>query len=372
MRAIPQIEPLLNKEDHLAVLRVLESGFITEGRKTRELEAAVAEFVHAPHAVVVNNATVGLAIALMALQIGPGDEVILPDFTFIGTANAVVLAGATPVFADVDPKTLVLDPENARQRITARTRAIMPVHLNGRAVGMDSLAALAREHGLHVIEDAAQALGSSQADRYLGTFGDAGVFSLGTTKIITTGQGGIIVTHRRDVYDACVRLKDHGRPRRSSEVHETFGFNSKFTDLQSALGLEQLRTLPERIEKKKKLFRWYQEELSGKIGITFPPTNLQETVPWFMDVLCDDRDGLVSHLKTRGIETRRFYLPLHSQPCFARGGSYPNTESISRAGLWLPSSLNLTCSDVEHICASIRAYGVTTQDRKAHANSSGV
>lgn len=357
-RAIPQIEPLLGSEDREAVLGVLESGFITEGKKTRAFEAAAAELVNVPHALVVNNATLGLAIALMALRIGAGDEVILPDFTFIATANAVVLAGATPVFADVDPKTFVLDLEDACQRITSRTRAIIPVHLNGRAVRMDKLRALARERGLQVIEDAAQALGSRQAGRYLGTFGDAGVFSLGTTKIITTGQGGIIVTHRRDVYEACVRLKDHGRPTRTSEVHETFGFNSKFTDLQAALGLAQLRKLPERIEKKRELYRGYREELAGISGIEFPPIDLQETVPWFVDVLCDDRDGLASHLKATGIETRRFYLPLHSQPCFGHAGNYPNTEFISRAGLWLPSSPRLTHSDVEHVCTNIRAFGV--------------
>jgi len=356
MAKIPQIEPLLGPEEREEVLRVLDSGFITDGEKTREFEAELARLVGAPHAVAVNNATLGLTIALMAVGIRPGDEVILPDFTFIATANAVVLAGAIPVFADVDPKSFVIDLEDARGRITSRTRAIIPVHLNGRAVDMGRLLALAAEYGLAVIEDAAQALGSHQAGRCLGAFGDAGVFSLGTTKIITTGQGGIIVTHRSDVYEACIRLKDHGRPSRSSEVHETFGFNSKFTDLQAALGMAQVRKLPERVEKKRELLRWYREELAGCRGLEIPPIDLQETVPWFVDVLCSDRDGIASHLKAAGIETRRFYLPLHSQPCFRRGGSYPNTELISRAGLWLPSSLTLISEDVARISAQARAY----------------
>jgi perosamine synthetase len=357
MKVIPQIEPLLGSEEREAVLATLDSGFITEGRITREFEAEAARFVGVRYALAVNNATVGLAIALMSLGIGPADEVLVPDFTFIATANAVVLAGATPVFADVDPKTFVLDLEDVRRRITSRTRAIIPVHLNGRAVDMDRLQALATEHGLPMIEDAAQALGSRQVGRHLGTFGDAGVFSLGTTKIITTGQGGIIVTHRRDVYEACVRLKDHGRSTRSSEVHESFGFNSKFTDLQAALGLAQLRKLPERIEKKRELFRSYQEELAGFSGTESPPIDLEEAVPWFVDVLCSDRDGLASHLKAAGIGTRRFYLPLHSQPCFGRGGNYPNAEFVSRAGLWLPSSPRLTLPDVAHICSNVRAFG---------------
>lgn len=357
MRVIPQIEPSLGSEEREEVLKVLDSGFITEGKRTRDFEAEVARFVGAPYAVAVNNATLGLTIALLALGIRPGDKVIVPDFTFIATANAVVLAGATPVFADVSRETFVIDLEDARRRITPRTRAIVPVHLNGRAADMEKLQALAAEHGLFVVEDAAQAFGSRHAGRYLGTFGDAGVYSLGTTKIITTGQGGIVVSHRKDVYEACVRIKDHGRPTRSSEVHETFGFNSKFTNLQAALGLAQLAKLPERMAKKREVYRRYRDALADCAEIEFPPTDPDETVPWFVDILCADRAGLESHLKSAGIGTRRFYLPLHSQPCFQREGSYPHTEGISQAGLWLPSSVKLTWDDVGVVCERILASG---------------
>jgi perosamine synthetase len=355
MKKIPQIEPALGIEERNAVLEVVDSGFLTEGRKTRELEAAVAKFLDVPYAITANNATLGLTIALVALGVGPGDEVIVPDFTFIATANAVVLAGATPVFADVSPSSFTLDLVDAARRVTPRTKAVVPVHLNGRAADMAELARFGRRRGLAIVEDAAQALGSRQRGRCLGTFGEAGVFSLGTTKIITTGQGGIIATRRKDLYEACIRLKDHGRATRASETHETFGFNSKFTDLQAALGLAQLGKLPERMEKKRELFRGYRDELAGLAGIAFPPTDLAETVPWFVDILCADRERLASHLHAAGIETRRFYRPLHSQPCFQAAGSYPATEAIASRGLWLPSSVTLGREEIEAICREVKA-----------------
>jgi perosamine synthetase len=353
MKKIPQIEPVLGPEETAAVLGVMESGFITEGRKTRELENEMARFFGGPHAIVVNNATLALTIALEALGIGPGNEVIVPDFTFIATANAVSLAGAKPVFADIDRKTFTLDLADAEARITRRTAAIVPVHLNGRSLDMDALGALAKKHGLAIVEDAAQAMGSARGGQYLGTFGDAGIFSLGTTKIITAGQGGVILTRRDDLRDACARIKDHGRLSRSAEVHDTLGFNSKFTDLQAAGALAQFRKLPERIEKKRALFREYTAGLAGIADIAIPPMDLGEAVPWFVDILCIGRDALELHLAGHGIETRRFYLPVHSQPCYRAAGDYPATQEISARGLWLPSSINLSRSDVEHVCARV-------------------
>lgn len=353
MNKIPQIEPVLGPEERAAVLEVLESGFITEGRKTRELEAEMAKWFGVPHAVVVNNATLALTIALQALGIGPGDEVIVPDFTFIATANAVSLAGAKPVFADVSRETFTLDLADAEARVTPRTAAIVPVHLNGRSTDMAALEALAKKYGFAIVEDAAQALGSARDGKFLGTFGDAGVFSLGTTKIITAGQGGVLLTRRRDVHEACIRIKDHGRLSRTAEVHDTLGFNSKFTDLQAALALAQFRKLPERMEKKRALFRQYAERLAGVAPVAIPPMDLTEAVPWFVDLLCADRDSLGEHLAGRGVETRRFYLPVHAQPCYQARGNYPVTQAISAQGLWLPSAINLSESDVEQVCACV-------------------
>jgi perosamine synthetase len=296
-------------------------------------------------------------VALLGLGIGVGDEVIVPDFTFIATANAVTLAGANPVFADVSGATFTIDLEDAESRITSRTRAIIPVHLNGRAPDMNILLGVAARHGLLVIEDAAQALGSRQNGRCLGTFGDAGVYSLGTTKIITSGQGGILVTHHRNSYETFVRIKDHGRLKRAAEVHERLGFNSKFTDLQAALGLAQLRRLNDRIISKRQLFAWYRGLLTAAEGVRLPTMDLSQSVPWFIDILCEGRALLVSELQSAAIETRNFYRPLHSQPCYRTGGVYPNTEYIAEHGLWLPSSPTLTQWDVERICNRIVSAG---------------
>jgi perosamine synthetase len=355
MIKIPQIVPVLGAEEREEVLKVMDSGFITEGRKTREFADQVAKYFGVPHALIVNNATVALTIALQGLGIGPGDEVIVPDFTFIATANAVSLAGAAPIFTDVRGESFTLDLADAERRITRRTKAIVPVHLNGRAPDMKQLGQLARKYDLALVEDAAQAMGSAQGGQFLGTFGDAGVFSLGTTKIITSGQGGIVLTRRRDLYEAFARIKDHGRLSRTAEVHDTLGFNSKFTDLQAALGLAQFRKLPERIEKKRQIFRWYRELLAGAEGIAVPPMDLQETVPWFVDMLCNGRAALVSAMAGAGIETRNFYLPVHSQPCYRAEGNYPVTQEISARGLWLPSSVSLTQTDVANICAEVKA-----------------
>ena len=364
MTKIPQIEPLLGAEETAAVLRVIASGYITEGRETREFEQEMARFFGVAHAIVVNNATLALTIALQGLGIGPGDEVIVPDFTFVATANAVSLAGAQPVFADIGRETFTIDLPDAEARITSRTAAIVPVHLNGRSSDMEALAALAAKHGLAVVEDAAQAMGSARGGRHLGAFGDAGVFSLGTTKVITSGQGGVILTRRGDLACACARIKDHGRLSRSAEVHDTLGFNSKFTDLQAAVGLAQFRKLPGRIARKRAIFERYRRNLAGVAGIEIPPINLAEAVPWFVDLLSTDRKGLEERLKRAEIETRRFYLPLHSQPCYRAAGEYPVTQDISARGLWLPSSIQLEDREIDRICDCIAEFCARhSQDR---------
>jgi perosamine synthetase len=370
MTRILQIEPVLGAEEREEVLNVMNSGFITEGRKTRELEYELAKYFGVPFALVVNNATVALTIALQGLGIGQGDEVIVPDFTFIATANAVSLCGATPIFADVSRETFTLNLSDVEQRITPRTKGIVPVHLNGRPCDMSRLAKLSDEYGLALVEDAAQAMGSAHDGRFLGTLCDAGVFSLGTTKIITAGQGGILLTRRKELYESFVRIKDHGRRARASEIHDVVGFNSKFTDLQAALALAQFRKLPERIEKKRDLFRWYREYLAAVAEVSIPTMYLSENVPWFVDILCEDRAGLISYLAAAGIETRCFYLPIHTQPCYRTTGNYPATEEISARGLWLPSSVNLAKADVENICAHIAAYYSAGESRKISIGAS--
>lgn len=351
-----QIEPWMGTAERDELLRVIESNFITEGPKTKEFEEACAQYLGTPFCTTTNNATAGLAMALMVLGVGPGHEVLIPDFTFIATANAVTLVGARPVLVDIDPATLTLSLEQIRRHITSRTKAIIPVHLNGRCPDMNRLLAIAREHCLFVVEDAAQAFGSRYEGQCLGTFGDLGVFSLGTTKIITSGQGGLIVTRRKDLREGLIRLKDQGRLHRSEDWHPTIGYNFKFTDLQAAVGLAQIHNINERIARKRALFHLYQQMLADIEEVQFLPMDLQETTPWFVDIFCTPRDELKAYLDERNIQTRRFYYPLHEQPCYRQSVEFPFSSRVSRRGLWLPSSCFLTREEVRHVAQEIRSF----------------
>ncbi len=351
-----QSEPLIGDGEKRALIEYIESGgWLTEYQKTREFEATIAEFVGSAHCVALSNGTVSLVAALLALGIGPGDEVIVPDFTMIASANAVVLAGAVPRLVDIDRTNLCLDVELAGRAVTPRTKAMMVVTLNGRSPDMDRAAELADRHGLHIIEDAAQSLGSKYRGTHLGTFGRVGSFSFSVPKVITTGQGGALVTDDPALAERIRGIKDFGRPSAGTDVHEMIGFNFKFTDLQAVIGLEQMKTLQWRIERKKEIFSLYRRELEGSSGVRFIDTNLEDTAPWFVDVLVPDPEGLGAYLRTRNIGTRRFYPAIHSQPAYGWRGEYPNSAYAFDHGLWLPSSLRLTDDDIKRVCREIRA-----------------
>jgi perosamine synthetase len=332
----------------------MRSGWITEAKRTQEFERQAAQYVGARHVAAVPSGTTALAIALQAAGVGAGDEVLVPAFTMMGTASAVRQAGATPVLVDIEPQTLGMSPEAAAKAMTSRTRAIVPVDMNARAPRLEALQALARSRGVALVEDAAQALGSRHAGRHLGTFGALGIISLSTPKIITTGQGGLVLTDSDDLNDRVRRLKDHGRLDRSEDHHPEAGFNYKFTDIQAAIGLAQMAKLPARVEHKKAMYGWYREELAAVSGVRWVDTDLSECTPWFVDILVDDPVAVQGSLKTDGIESRLFYRPLHQHPVFAGQGPFPCAEEMARQGLWLPSSSFLGRSDVARVAAAIR------------------
>lgn len=361
MANISQMEPWLGVEEREAVSRYMEAGgWLTEFTKTAEFEKALADYVGAKHAVVVSNGTVSLTIALMAMGIGPGDEVIVPDFTMLASASSVVLAGAVPVFVDVRRDHLCLDLDKAAAAITAKTRAIMLVTLNGRSPDMDRAAALCRDRNILLLEDAAQSLGSRYKGRHLGTIGAIGSFSFSAPKIITTGQGGALVTDDDALADRIRKIKDFGRRRAGEDFYETMGFNFKFTDLQAVIGIEQMKKLPWRVERKKEIFRLYRDQLEGVPGVTLPDTDLENVTPWFIDALVSNPQQMRQHLAAEGIGSRPVYPALHSQPAFAQAGSFPEAEHIAAHGLWLPSSSFLTDDDVRRVCGAISA-SVRTQ-----------
>lgn len=357
---IIQMQPWFGEEEKKALCEYMdEGGFLTEFKRTERFEQMIAEYTGAKHCVVVNNGTISLTLAALALGIQAGDEVIVPNFTMIATPNSVRMFGAVPVFVDVEPETLCLDLDLTRKAITPRTKAIMLVSANGRypKAGIEAFVELAREYGLHLIEDSAQSLGSFYPNgKHVGTVGAVGSFSFSAPKIISTGQGGCLVTDDDDLAFRLRRLKDFGRSAGGTDIHDWIGYNFKFTELQACIGIEQMKKLPERVVLKKKVFERYWSNLQGIPGFTLFPHDLDHTVPWFIDSLVDRRSELIDHLKGRGIGTRVMYPPINKQKAYHVEGEHPVSNEVGLRGLWLPSATQLRPEEIDRICASIREF----------------
>jgi perosamine synthetase len=347
IQAIPWFLPETGAREKELVFEVLDSGYINDGDVTRLFESKVAQTIGVKHCVAVTSGTAAIALALMGLGIGCGDEVLVPDFTFIATANAVRLAGADVKLVDVEPSRFSLDIPRVIHAMSDRTRAIVAVDVNGRGVEYDSLEDISRSRGLSLISDAAEGFGSKWKGRFLGTFGEAGCFSFSANKTVTTGQGGMIATNNTDLFHRLLELKDQGRRFQGTggnDLHPVMGFNFKLTNLQAAVGLAQLERLNERLQRARQRDDWYRNILKDCPAVTQPPAEtLQGEVLQWTDILCTERNRLEAVLQQGGIGCRPFWLPLHSQkPYAADARDFPNATRISTQGLWLPSSFNLT------------------------------
>jgi perosamine synthetase len=361
---IPQIEPWVDESELRELRRVIDSTFLIEHDLTREFEAMTAQLTGAKNAVAVCNGTMALFTCVRALGIGPGDEVIVPNFTFIASANAVILAGAVPVLCEVREDTFCIDVAWAERLVTERTKAIMPVHLYGQSADMPEVMAFAQRHGLRVLEDAAEGIGVRFEGKHVGTSGDMGILSYYGNKTITCGEGGIVLTNDDSLARAAYRMKNYGRDRKGTFIHETIGFNFAFTDLQAAIGIAQMKKLSTVIDKKRRIHDRYVQELQSVESIR--PVYIDprcEPVFWFTSFLCKDPDALSSFLKSQNIQSRRFFLPLHQQPCYADGKhirvadeDFRISESIYRRGISLPSSYTLTEDDQSHVIEQIRSF----------------
>ncbi len=352
--------PRFGIEEKSLLARVIDSGFLNDGEMTTQFETQVAGLLGCKHVVATTSGTAAIFLALAGIDVRAGDEVIVPDITFIATANAVTMTGARPVLVDVDPDTLCLDPESAERAITSRTKAIVPVHISGRAADLDGIQDVARRHALLVVEDAAEAFLSKHQGRYLGTFGVAGCFSLSPNKTITTGQGGLVATDDDRLHARLRELKDQGRPARGTggdDTHVSVGYNFKFTDLQASVGLAQLKELTPRIEKMRSIYRGYARRLQNAAGIKVLPFSLDfGELPQWTDALVENRDALYDGLAARGIHGRRFWYPLHTQAPYQQScDAFPNSSRQAAKAMWLPSSFTLSDDDVETVCAEIRA-----------------
>ncbi len=357
---IMQMRPWFGPEEKRALAEYMEEdGFLTEFRRTAAFETAIAEYTGAKHCIVTNNGTISLTLAALATGVQAGDEVIVPNFTMIATPNSVRMFGAQPVFVDVERETLCMDIEAARAAITPKTRAIMLVSANGRTprAGIQAFQDLCAEHGLVLIEDSAQSLGSRYPDgTHIGRKGLVGSFSFSAPKIISTGQGGALITDDDEVAARLRRLKDFGRAKGGNDIHDVIGYNFKFTELQAVIGQEQMKKLPWRVERKREIYRRYREGLEGVSQVSFFDQDLEHTTPWFIDVMVDDREALQAHLKEAGIGTRVMYPPINRQEAYRLPGSYPVSEEVGARGLWLPSASQLTNAQVDRITAAIRAF----------------
>jgi perosamine synthetase len=358
---IPQMEPLLTAADVAAVERYVRSGgWLTEFRETRTFEAALRDYTGARYCVAAPSGTMALFLALKAMDIGPGDEVVVPDLTMAASATAVVLAGGRPVFADIEPRTLCLDLDAVEPLLSPRTKAVMFVSLNGRSPStLSAFVARCRERGIKVIEDAAQSLGSYQGGCHLGTIGDCGCLSFSSQKIVTTGQGGAVLTNDAGLFERMGLLRDFGRREGGSDHYLSIGWNLKFTDLQAVIGVSQMQRIAEIVGRKRAIFERYRTQLAGLDGLDMPDTNTSSVTPWFVDVLMRDaaaKAALREHLNTHGIGSRPLYPALHAEPAFAVAGTFPIAEMISARGLWLPSSLRLTDLQIDQVCEAIRRF----------------
>ncbi len=330
---------------------------ISQGPITALFEDALAKYLGVPHVVAVTSGTSALTLALMAQGIGPGDEVLVPNRTWIATAHAVQIIGAKPVFVDTEPGRPVVEVGTAHRHMTSRTKAIIPAHMNGRSVNMDAVNTFAATNDLIVIEDAAQALGScDQQGRALGTLSKAGCFSLSAAKIISTGQGGFVATCDAET-DARLRaIRTHGVE--NTVEPNTWvmpGFNFRFTDILANIGLVQLGLLPDRVRRQRQVYDLYEEGLKGSDLVRLIPQRTGEVGP-YIEVLTKERNRLITFLRLRGIETRTFYPDLDTAPYWNFDGGLVNSRVFGREGLYLPSGPSITNEQIERVLAAVIEY----------------
>ena len=360
MDFIMQMRPLFGEEEKQAICEYMdEDGFITEFKRTALFEDLIASYTGAKHCIAVNNGTISLSIAAMAVGLKPNDEVIVPNYTMVATPNALKLFGAKPVFVDVEPTTLCLDLKKVIEAISSKTKAIMLVSANGRYpdAGIEAFDNLAKERNLYIIEDAAQGLGSYFPDgRHIGRAGAIGSFSFSAPKIISTGQGGALITDDDNFAHKIRQLKDFGRTSGGNDVHDSIGFNFKFTELQAVIGIEQMKKLPERVARKKEIYNRYASGLDGIKKVSLFKNNCETTTPWFYDLLVEDRAALMEFLKTNQIGTRVMYPPINKQKAYNVRGEHPVSNRVGDYGLWIPSQVQLDNQEIDYICRKIQDF----------------
>lgn len=375
---IPVYEPDLSGNERQYVLECLDSSWISSiGAFIGRFEEAIASATQAPHAISVCNGTVALHLALHCLDIGPGDEVIVPTFTYIASVNTIAQTGATPVFADSRSSDWQLDPADVERRITPRTKAIMPVHLFGGACDMTALMKIAQRHGLKVIEDCAESLGTTIGGKHVGTFGDVGTFSFFGNKTVTTGEGGAVIA-TDDALAARLRMtKGQGQSSTRRYWHEVLGFNYRMTNIAAAIGLAQIERLDAVLARKREIAALYREMLvDAPVSFQIPEADVVGS-DWLVSLLLPpgaDRDRLMREMREEGVDTRPVFYCAHTMPMYQCDAQLPIAQDIAARGLSLPSYPTMTNDAVGRVCEALRhaleAQGLAhVQDRRALVRS---
>lgn len=358
---IPIAEPSIGKEELDAVTEAVKSGWISSlGKNILEFENKFAGYCDAKYGVATTSGTTALHLCLAAAGIGPGDEVLVPSLTFVATANAVVYTGAKPVFVDSDLETWNMDPNKIESKITKNTKAILPVHLYGHPADMKRILTVARKFKLLVFEDAAEAHGAKVKNKKVGSLGNAGCFSFFGNKIITTGEGGMVVTNNKNFADRMKVLRDYGISKKQKYYFPTLGFNYNMTNIQAAIGLAQLEKIDELLLKKRQIANLYEKYLSVLIPrIVLPPkANWAENIYWLYSILIPsigkiNRNYLISELKKVGVDSRPFFFPNHKYKRFESKDKCLVAEHLANTGINLPTSPNLDEEKIKYICANI-------------------
>ncbi|MGQ9788765.1 MAG: DegT/DnrJ/EryC1/StrS family aminotransferase [Candidatus Hadarchaeaceae archaeon] len=359
---IPVCEPKLGTKELEYVMDCIKTNWISsKGKYITEFEEKFAKYCGAEYGIATCNGTAALHLALASLGIKAGDEVLCPTFTMIATANTVTYTGAKPVLVDSEHRTWNMDPTKIEEKITERTKAIMIVHIYGHPTDMNQILEIAKKHDLYVIEDAAEAHGAEYKGKRVGALGDVGCFSFYANKILTTGEGGMVVTNDEKIAEMAKLLRDQAfEPRRF--VHRYIGFNYRMTNLQAAIGVAQMDLIGESVETRRRNAKLYNSLLRDVEGITTPPeASWAKNVYWMYTVLVEDsfgmeRDKLMVYLKEKGIETRSAFYPIHLQPVYAKqykGEKYPVAEELGRKGVNLPSGNTLTKDQIKYITETV-------------------
>lgn len=358
---IQQIQPYFDDQETRNLEKAIQTGWVTEGPFSQEFLSLLKEFTGARFAVLANNGTLGLYLALLSIGSGDGDEIIVPDFTFNASASSIAFTGAEPVFSDINRDDLQIDTKKIERLITPRTKAIMPVHVYGQSCDMDPLVEIAVKHKLKIVEDAAQGFGVFYKGRHTGTIGDVGVISFFADKTITTGEGAVILTNDEAIFNRLKMLRNQGRPNSGTFIHPELGMNFRMTDLQCAVGVAQFKKFEKIREIKLKNFNSYKEKLSEIPEIEFVQVNsFTNFVPFRVNIKVPNVEGLIEHLEKNAIQTRRMFYPLHKQPCFSflnyDDTDFPASIDAYNRGISFPVHCRLSEEDIEYLCNQVKAF----------------